>query len=350
MTVVALDAMGGDFAPRSTVEGALRAAERGIEVALVGDAEALGRELERHGGGSSGVRVVHAPDTIEMSEHASLETRRRRESSIYVAMELVKRSEADAFVSLGNTGAVLSLALAVLGRLPGVERPSLGVIIPRSRGPTLLLDVGANAESRPSHLVQFARLGVEYMRAVVGVEDPAVALLNLGEESTKGSQLTIEAHEGLNACASQSGLRFVGNVEGGDIVGSDVDVIVTDGFTGNVALKLIEGMVTTMFDELRDAARGSVRARVGSRLLGPALREIRDRFDYRRYGGAPLLGVDGVVIIGHGRSDAEAVANAISTAAMASQRSLLEALASLASDDSGASGEASDQCPSGATR
>ena len=350
MTVVALDAMGGDLAPRSTVEGALRAAERGIEVTLVGDAEALDRELERHGGRPSGVRVMHAPDTIEMSEHASLETRRRRESSIYVAMELVKRSEADAFVSLGNTGAVLSLALAVLGRLPGVERPTLGVIIPRSRGPTLLLDVGANAESRPSHLVQFALLGVEYMRAVVGVEDPAVALLNLGEESTKGSQLTIAAHEGLDACASQSGLRFVGNVEGGDIVGSDVDVIVTDGFTGNVALKLIEAMVTAMFDELRDAARGSVRARVGGRLLRPALREIRERFDYRRYGGAPLLGVNGIVIIGHGRSDAEAVANAISTAAMASQRRLLEALAPLASDEGGASGEISGQFSSGATR
>ena len=331
MTAVALDGMGGDFAPRSTVEGAVRAAERGVEVALVGDSARLEPELERLGGAPPGVRMVHAPDTIGMQEHISLEMRRRRQSSIYVGMELVKRGEVEAFVSLGNTGAVLALALVVLGKLPGVERPALSALIPHHRGPKLLLDVGASAESRPSHLLQFAQMGTEYMRAVVGIADPAVGLLNIGEESTKGSALTIEAHQALSA----SSLRFLGNVEGRDLVSGDADVIVTDGFTGNVVLKLTEGLVAELLGEVRDAARSSLRSRLGGLLLGPALREIRGRLDYRRYGGVPLLGVNGVVIVGHGRSDAEAVANAVGTASVASQQRVLEVLASAVSGKSG---------------
>ena len=337
MTVVALDGMGGDLAPGVTVEGAIRAAERGVEVALVGDSELLGRELERIGGGPSGVRVVHAPDAIGMQEHVGLETRRRRESSIYVAMELVKGGEAQAFVSLGNTGAVLTLALVVLGKLPGVERPALAASIPRSRGPTLLLDVGANAESRASHLVQWAWLGVGYMRTVEGIADPAVGLLNIGAEATKGSQLTIAAHEAL----SDSSLRFSGNVEGSDLFLGDADVVVTDGFTGNVALKLAEGMATAMFSELRDAARRSLPSRLGGQLMGSALGEIRRRLDYRQYGGARLLGVNGIVIVGHGRSDAEAVANAVRTAATGVQQGMLEALAAVGENEvAGEPGEA----------
>ena len=328
MSTVALDAMGGDYAPAATVEGALRAAAASaggepIEVLLVGDEEAIERELRRLGGAPGTVRIVHAPDAIAMQEHAAIETRHRRQSSIYVGLELVKRGEADAFVSLGNTGAVLALALVVLGRLRGVERPALCVLIPRTTGPKLLLDVGANAESRASHLVQFAQLGVEYMRTVVGVPDPAVGLLSIGEEGTKGSPLIIEA----NAALSASTLRFIGNVEGRDIVEGDADVVVTDGFTGNVALKLAEGVVSVVFGEMRAVVGRGWRGRLGGALIRPAIREVRDRLDYRRYGGVPLLGVDGVVIVGHGRSDAEAVANAVRAADVAVRQHMLESMA-----------------------
>lgn len=322
MTVVALDGMGGDFAPGAVAEGAVRSAGRGVEVVLVGDEELLARELERLGGAPSELRVVHAADAIGMQEHAGRETLRRRQSSIYVALELVKRGDAEAFVSVGNTGAILALAMVVLGKLPGVERPAMGALIPHSHGPKLLLDAGANAESRASHLVQWAQLGAAYMRAMVGVSDPTVALLSIGEEATKGSPLTIETHQAL----SRSSLRFLGNVEGGDVALGHADVIVTDGFTGNVVLKVMEGTVTLMFDELRAAARYSLPSRLGGQLMRPALGEVGRRLDYRQYGGAPLLGMNGVVIVGHGRSDAQAVESAIGAAAAATRQRLLEAL------------------------
>ncbi len=337
MTVVALDGMGGDFAPGAAVGGAVRSAARGIEVVLVGDAALLDAELERLGGAPPGLRVVHAPDAIGMQEHVGRETLRRRESSIHVALELVKRGDAEAFVSLGNTGAVLALALAVLGRLPGVQRPALGALIPRSSGPKLLLDAGANAEAKVSHLVQWAQLGAAYMRAVVGVADPAVALLSIGEEPTKGSPLTIETHRVL----SESSLRFLGNVEGRDVALGDADVIVTDGFTGNVVLKVMEGTVTLMLDELRTAARHSLPSRLGGQLMRPALGEVGRRLDYRQYGGAPLLGMNGVVIVGHGRSDEQAAESAIGAAAAATRQRLLEALsAACAGTAAGESGSA----------
>lgn len=322
MTVVALDAMGGDRAPSAIVEGALLAARAGTEIALVGDTAVLERELKSLGGAPPGVRCVHAPDAIAMSEHAALEIRSRRESSIYIGLSLVKSGEADAFVSAGNTGAVLASSLVVLGRLPGVERPALAALLPLRTGPTLLLDAGANVERRASHLVQFALLGATYMRLVLDNANPRVALLNVGEEGSKGPTATIEAYEALQS----SSLRFVGNVEGRDLVLGAADVVVTDGFTGNVALKLAEGMTTMMFAEFRETARSSWRTRVGGLLLTPALQQVRTRLDYRRYGGAPLLGVGGTVFVGHGSSDAEAVENAIGSAADAAARGLTAAL------------------------
>ncbi|MSQ41459.1 MAG: phosphate acyltransferase PlsX [Dehalococcoidia bacterium] len=314
--------MGGDLAPAVTAEGAVIAAARGVEVALVGDAAALERECARLGGRPAGVRIVHAADAIAMQEHAALELRRRRESSIAVGLELVKRGEVEAFVSLGNTGAVLALALVVLGRLAGVERPALAALLPSPAGPRLLLDAGANAEARPSHLVQFARLGAAYMRAVAGVADPGVRLLNIGEEPSKGSSLTLEVHAALAA----SSLRFLGNVEGRELATTDADVIVTDGFTGNVALKTIEGIVSLLSGEVRRAAMASLRGRAGGLLLRPSLRRLQRQLDYRQVGGVPLLGVDGIVIVGHGRSDGEAVANAVEAAARAAQQRMVAAL------------------------
>lgn len=326
--VVALDAMGGDHAPAATVQGALDATAAGERVLLVGDRAAIEAEVAAAGADPAALHVVHAPDRIEMGDHAAREIRRRRESSIYVATEQLRQGEAQALVTLGNTGAALSAALVVLGRLRGVERPALGAVLPSPPGPTLLLDAGANAENRASHLVQFAHLGAAYMQAVLGVARPRVALLSVGEEATKGSALTLAVHEAL----AGSTLHFIGNVEGGDIVSHRADVVVTDGFTGNVALKLMEGMATMLLGEIRARAERSWRGRAGGLLLRPALGGMRETLDYRRYGGVPLLGVDGAVFVGHGRSDRWAVANAIRTAADAVELGLLDTLAASARD------------------
>ncbi len=323
MTVVALDAMGGDHAPAATVEGAILAAGNGIDVTLVGDRALIEREALRLGGLPAGIRIVHAADAIEMGEHAALGARNRRESSMYIGVQLVRSGEADAFVSAGNTGAALTTALVVLGRLRGIERPALGAVLPLPSGPALLLDAGANAENRASHLVQFAHIGAAYARLVFGVDVPRVGLLNIGEEPAKGMPATIEAHETL----ARSGLRFVGNLEGRDIFAHRADVVVADGFTGNVALKLAEGVVDLLLAQLREASEASWRARIGALLLRPTLRAIAKRLDYRQYGAAPLLGVDGAVFVGHGRSDAQAIASAVRTAADAAQRGLRDALA-----------------------
>jgi glycerol-3-phosphate acyltransferase PlsX len=323
VTVVAVDAMGGDRAPAATVEGALVAARSGIEVALVGDSAVIQRELARIGATPPGVRLVHAPDAIEMGEHAALEARTRRGSSIYIGVQLVQRGEAAAFVSAGNTGAVFAIALLTLGRLAGIERPALGAVLPLPAGPTLLLDVGANAEVRASHLVQFARIGVAYMQAVGGIPAPTVGLLSIGEEPTKGSHVVIEAHAAL----ATSGLRFIGNVEGRDVFAHRADVVVTDGFTGNAILKTAEGVIDVVFTEMRRVAAGSLPARIGALLMRPALRAMADRTDYRRYGAVPLLGVDGAVFVAHGRSDVQAITSAVVAAARAADRGMRDALA-----------------------
>jgi phosphate acyltransferase len=327
-TVIALDAMGGDDAPAATVDGALLAAAEGISVALVGDSEVLGRELNARGATSgeaaSRLRIVHAPDVVGMGDKAAMEVRRQRQTSLYVGMELVKNGEAGALVSMGNTGAAMATALVVLGRIAGLERPALGAVLPTLLDqPVIFLDVGANADARPSHLVQFAHMGTAYMRTVNGVEQPRVALLSIGEESTKGSALVTEAHALL---AADPTLHFIGNIESRSLLSGEADVIVTDGFTGNICLKLAEGIAGILFDQLRDAAATSLRNRIGAALLLPSLRSVRDRMDYRVYGAVPLLGVRGGVFIGHGRSDGEAVANALRNARTAVDRGMVGAL------------------------
>ncbi|MEX1021915.1 MAG: phosphate acyltransferase PlsX [Dehalococcoidia bacterium] len=328
-TVIALDAMGGDDAPRSMVEGAVLAAAEGIPVALVGNSEALGHELNARGGAPSGLRIVHAPDVVGMGDRAAREVRRQRETSLYVGMELVKAGEAGALVSMGNTGAAMTTALVVLGRIKGVERPALGAVLPAGEGRVLFLDVGANADARPGHLVQFAHMGAAYMRSVFGVAEPRVALLSIGEEASKGSALVTETHELL---AKDARLRFTGNVESREILLGSADVIVTDGFTGNICLKLAEGIVGLLFDEMRAAAGASLRSKVGGALLLPALRGVRAKLDYRQYGAVPLLGVEGGVFVGHGRSDGPAVAAAIQTAHHAVEHRMLRALEESAAD------------------
>ena len=326
---VALDAMGGDHAPEAAVGGALLAARDGIAVTLAGDEARLRPLLARAGGAPDGVEVAHAPEAVAMGERAARAALRQRGTSIAVGLSLVRDGDCGAFVSAGNTGAIHAAAFVLLGRLPGVERPAAGAVIPAPAGEFLLLDVGANAEARPERLLQWARLGASYMRAARGLAEPRVALLNIGEEANKGTPAAVEAH----ALLAASGLRFVGNAEGRDLTRNRADVVVTDGFTGNVALKLAEGVSAMLFEELRAAAALSWRARLGGWLLRPAARGLRDRLDYRAHGAAPLLGVGGAVFIAHGSSDATAIANAIRRGAEASAAGLVEALRAAAAED-----------------
>ncbi len=326
MTVIALDAMGGDLGPAATVGGALLAAAEGFDVALVGDETVLRAEIARRGPVPARISVVHAPDVVEMGDKGAAGVRTHRETSMYVGAELVKSGRAQALVSIGNTGAMMATALVVLGRLRGVERPALGAVLPGGPHGVLLLDVGANADARASQLLQFARLGSAYMHAMYAVATPRIALLSIGEEPSKGSSLVIETHQLL---AAATDLRFIGNIESRDLVSGQADVIVTDGFTGNVALKLAEGLVQLLFNSVRDAARASFLGRLGGALLLPSLRGVRARLDYRQYGAAPLLGVNGVVLIGHGRSDEQAVASSIRSAHRAAEEGMLAALAAV---------------------
>ena len=321
--IIALDAMGGDRAPREPVNGALLASrELGIEIALVGLPEALREELARHGPVPSGIEVVAANDTIAMDEAPVQAVRQKKAASINVAMSLVKEGRADAVVSAGNTGAVMASALLNLGRVKGIERPALGTIAPYTERGVLVLDVGANADCKPSYLEQFAHMGAIYMERVFGIERPRVGLFNIGEEPTKGSELTQEVYERLR----RSNLNFVGNVEPDRVRHGLADVIVTDGFTGNIAVKATEGAAEFIFSQLKETFAGRLRYRLAALVLRPALLRMRRRMDYGEYGGAPLLGVNGVVIVAHGRADAQAVKNALRIAREAAGSGVLEAL------------------------
>jgi glycerol-3-phosphate acyltransferase PlsX len=310
---VALDAMGGDRGPEVNVEGAVLAArESGAAVILVGIEEELHRHLGQHDVQALPLTIRHAPEVVEMGESPSLALRRKKQSSIRVGVDLVKHGEADAFVSAGNTGAVMAAALVVLGPLPGVERPAIAVVVPTLTGQAVLLDAGANAECKPRHLVQFAIMGNVYARDILGRPRPRVGLLSIGEEESKGNELTREAFKDLEDEAS---LNFIGNVEGRDVFNGNSDVIVCDGFTGNVALKISESVAETMFHLLREELGKDARGWAGSLLLMPAFRRFKRRIDPAEYGGALLLGVNGVCVISHGRSTGMAIKNAIRVAA-----------------------------------
>lgn len=304
---IAVDAMGGDIGPKATVPGALRAAEDfGIDVVLVGLEDAIRREIDRSGISASRADVVDAPEAIGMGD--SLRAfRRKKASSIRVGAQLVKDGGADAFVSMGNTGAVVYISRDVLGSLRGVDRPALALLVPAPEGKTLLLDVGANANCQPHNLVQFALMGKIFMEAVVGLKDPRIGLMSIGEEKGKGNDLVREAFDRLQ----EAPLRFIGNVEGKDLFSGAADVIVSDGFTGNVALKATEGVVQSVLALAKHEITKNVFAKLGYLLMKRHLKRIYKRIDYAEYGGAQLLGVDGVCIIGHGRSNPTAVRSAV---------------------------------------
>ena len=309
---IAIDAMGGDFAPRQIVDGALGAARHlGCGLVLVGRREAVERELERHDIGGLDVRLVDAPDVIAMGEPPAAALRRRPGASIRVAAELVARGEAAALFSAGNTGAAVVAARSAFGMLPGVDRPALATTVPtRGRRPAVLLDSGATVECRPQHLVQFAVMGTVFARVALGIEHPRVGLLSIGVEETKGNELTRETHRLLK----DGPLNFIGNVEARDAYSGEADVIVCDGFTGNVALKVSEGLVETVEHLLREELSRTFTTRMGYLLSRRAFRRFRKRVDDAEYGGAPLVGVAGLCLVGHGRSSANAVRSAVTLA------------------------------------
>jgi glycerol-3-phosphate acyltransferase PlsX len=324
---IALDAMGGDHAPAVTVAGAVAAARRlGVGVALVGARPAIEAELAKHQTAGLDLTIVEASETIGMDEHPAQAVRRKPNNSISVATRLVKEGQAAAVVSAGNSGAMMAAALFVLGRIKGIDRPAIATVFPCTGGQVLLIDVGAITDPDPANLVQFAQMGDIYLRAVFGVARPRIGLLSNGEEPTKGSKLVQEAHALLR---QQPGLNFIGNVEGKDVPAGLADVVVCDGFAGNVLIKTAEGVATYIRQVLREEVTRTLWHKLLALGLRGAFRRVGARLDYAEFGGAPLLGVEGVVIIAHGRSNARAIENAVRVARQAAEQDTVAAIRAL---------------------
>jgi glycerol-3-phosphate acyltransferase PlsX len=317
-TRIAVDAVGGDHAPAAVLEGvtAALAADPGLVVLLVGPADVVTAYASAH----ERVEPVVASEIIGMDEHPAAAIRSKKDSSIVVGCRLVKDGRADGFFSAGSTGAMMAGATLVMGRIKGVSRPAIATVIPTAGSPVVLLDIGANADCKPEHLLQFAVMGTAYARTVLGVSDPRIALLNIGEEATKGSVLAQEAH----ALMQDRVPGFIGNVEGRDIPAGSADVIVTDGFTGNIALKLMEGMSKALLGQFKAAMLSSAVNKVAAAVLKPSLQSMRDRLDPDSHGAAPLLGVQGLALIGHGSSGPKAIASALRVGATAVRGGLVE--------------------------
>ncbi len=308
---IALDAMGGDNAPHVNVAGAVAAArDYGIEIILVGDNLILRRELLAYPISNLKISIEPASQVVAMGEPPTVALRQKKDSSITRAISLVKEGKAEAVISAGNTGAMMATAKVILGSLKGVDRPAIATLFPTLNTPCVLLDVGANVDCRPQHIFQFAVMGSIYAQHILGKKNPRVGLLSIGEEESKGNELTREAYKLLQ----KSSLNFMGNVEGKDIYSGKADVIVSDGFTGNVALKASEGVVEMLFSTVRREIMKNILARIGFFLMNKNLKRIYKKLDYSEYGGAHLLGIDGVCIIGHGRSNSNAVKNAVRVA------------------------------------
>lgn len=320
-SVIALDAMGSDRAPKPEVEGAIQAARHyGVRVVLVGREPQIRAELDRHPTALHlPLEIVHADEVITMEDKVAQAIRAKRDSSMRVGIRLVRDAVAGGFVTAGNTGAAMATAKMVLGALPGVDRPALAAVFPTALGTAaVLLDVGANVDCKPENLEQFAVMGEIYSRSIFGLRRPRVGLLSIGEEEGKGNELTRESFRLLKALP----LNFIGNVEGRDLYNGQVDVIVADGFVGNVALKTSEGVATLVRYVLKESLRSTITRQVGYLLSRSAFADFKKRLDYSEYGGAPLLGLKGVCIIGHGSSNANAIKNAIRVAAEFSDRNI----------------------------
>jgi phosphate acyltransferase len=313
VTRVAVDALGGDNAPGEVILGALDAAADGIEVILYGPA----------GLDTQGLPLIETTGVIEMADKPAEAVRAKPDSSLVSAVRAVAEGEADAVVSAGNTGAMLAAGLLHMRRLPGVMRPAIAVPIPTRHGPSVLIDAGANADNRPEHLHQFAHMGAIFSRDLLGVREPEVRLLSIGEEDEKGNQLTLDAHKLLQ---DDGRLKFGGNAESRDLLRGAADVVVTDGFTGNIVLKLLEGTIRELLDAIREEITATTRGKLGGLLIRPAVRRLRARLDPDTYGGAYLLGLRGLAVIAHGNSSRTAIANAIRLAARGAEHGVVERL------------------------
>jgi glycerol-3-phosphate acyltransferase PlsX len=310
MIKIAVDAMGSDNSPRSEVEGAIQAArDYDVHIILVGKEQVLGPLLKSQARGMN-LELRHASEVIAMDEQPTVALRKKKDSSVRVAAELVSQGVASGLVSAGNTGAVMAISKMVIGTVPGVDRPALATVLPTLKGHAVLLDVGANVTCKPHHLVQFAIMGHLFSKKIVGIASPRVGLMSVGEEESKGNDLTKEVHKALKEVR----LNFIGNVEGRDLYNGRADVIVCDGFTGNVALKTSEGLVEAVLQLLKEELSRNLKAKVGALLSQQSFKRLKKRLDYTEYGGAPLLGLRGVSIICHGRSNSYAIKNAIRVA------------------------------------
>lgn len=307
---VAVDAMGGDDAPLEIVKGAVDAlsSREDIKIFLVGREEAVRAELQKYQYDVSRIEVVNATEVIEMAEPPVQAIRTKKDSSIVVAMKLVKDGQADAFVSAGSTGAVLVGGQLLVGRIKGVERPPLAPLLPTEKGASLLVDCGANVDARPSHLVQFAKMGSIYMEHVMGIKNPKVAIVNIGAEEEKGNALVKETFPLLKQCKD---INFIGSIEARDIPSGYADVIVCDAFAGNIILKLYEGLGSTLISMIKKGMMSSLRSKIGALLVKPALKQTLKRFDVSEHGGAPMLGLKGLVVKSHGNSKAVEIHNSI---------------------------------------
>ncbi|GHO92901.1 phosphate acyltransferase [Reticulibacter mediterranei] len=325
---VALDAMGGDKAPGEIVAGAVQAArEFDMGVYLVGREDAIRAELAKHDVTGLDLPILHTDEVIEMGEHPANAVRRKKKASMNLALELVRDGQAIGAVSAGNSGAMLAASLFTLKRLPGVERPALGGVFPARTGPCLVIDMGANADCKPEYLLQFALMGSIYMDRIFHVASPRVGLLANGEEEGKGNQLVIDTYQLIKADAEILGLNFIGNVEGRDIPTGSADVVVCDGFVGNVVLKLSEGLAEALIGMLREQMSSTLINKLAAAVLAPGLRKMFKRLDYAEYGGVPLLGVNGAAIVSHGRSNARAIKNALQVARQTAETGVATAIA-----------------------
>lgn len=309
-TIVALDAMGGDNAPKEMIKGAVQALEKtdAVQVLLVGKEDVIRAELAQYTYDKARIEVVNATEVIETAEPPVNAIRRKKDSSIVVGMKLVKEGQADAFVSAGSSGAVLVGGQVIVGRIKGVERPPLAPLIPTEKGVSLLVDCGANVDARPSHLVQFAKMGSIYMEHVVGIKNPKVGLVNIGAEEEKGNALVKETFPLLKG---EKNINFIGSVEAREIPHGQADVIVCEAFAGNIILKLFEGVGSVLISEIKKGMMGSLRSKIGALLVKPALKKALKSFDSSEYGGAPLLGLNGLVVKTHGSSTAKEICNTI---------------------------------------
>ncbi len=319
---IGIDAMGGDHAPASNVGGGVDAAHLwpDLEVVLIGVESRIREELDREKKPPKNLSVVHAAEIVEMDEHPAQALRKKRDSSLGVATRMQHEGQLDAFISAGNTGAVMAFSLTGLGRLEGVERPAIATLMPTEHGTCVVLDVGANLDSKPIHLAQFGVMGSLFTKYALGRDQPKVGLLSVGEESTKGDALTVRAHELL----AKTNLNFMGNVEGRDILKGKADVVVCDGFVGNVILKFTESVMSMLETSILKYVYTSIRARAGVFLMRPVLRRFAKDLDYEEYGGAPLLGIRGTVIICHGRSSGKAIRNAVRVARLVVEQGVNE--------------------------